>query len=65
MRITPPAHWSSFKLVVQTAAPDGDVVNLLDDFDQGFEHFEKSMLAIETATTTIQKQTNQGNRSST
>ena len=51
--VAPLANGPIFKFVVQAAAPNCDVVGLLDKSDKGFESFEQLMFASETRTLRI------------
>jgi hypothetical protein len=51
--IAPPANRPVLEFIVQTAAPDDDIVGLLNGSDQSFENVKELVLAIETCTPSI------------
>lgn len=42
------ANWSPFKFVIKAIAPDGNIENLLDQFNQRLKDFKELILFIET-----------------
>ena len=55
MRVAPFANRSPFKLVVKATAPDSNIENLLDQFDQRLENFEELILLIESCAPRISR----------
>lgn len=47
MRVAPFANWSILKFIIETTTSDGDIENILDQFNQRFENFEELVFFVE------------------